>query len=290
MPQLIEIKQVANAAGRQVKADVVGKAVGFGEFTMFPNSFRSFVPMKRQDGTYITGLEKESPEKIAQLEKALGVDLSPYNSEFWEVLRIQFDMPDGTMRWDISHPLKYIEYKAALGNKFLAPDLESAKDDEAYINKTFFYVHDNELIEKNSSLLNELKDEIASEMYKYRNSQEHLLFLVAGLGKFTTSGMKPDTLYNMLSGERDKLKKLKELENFRNHLKKSRAELQAGYYVKEALNLGFIGFDTEINKYKFKLANIAVGSTPENVIAYFADKKNEEHLAMLANEVIETRK
>lgn len=285
MSKIIEIKQIANLDGRLINATNIE---GIGEFTVFPYSIRSYVARKNPDGTYITGLEKDK-EAREKYERILGVDLSP-TSDFWSTFRVYFTMEDGKLFWNLDKPTDFLQFKMSLANKFLALDKETLKDDGDFL-KTggVYYVFDEEATQKRSSQLAELKDEISSLLYKDRQNQERLLYLVSGLGKFVLSGMSKESLYNILSEEKEKRTKLSTLENLRDHLKKSNEELQAMYYVREAIPKGLIRFDSTANVYKYELAGVNVGATQDKIKDYFANPKNVEHLAMLVNEVRELK-
>lgn len=290
MSKIVEVRQIANADARTLKADSVGKEVGFGEFTMFPESTRSYVPMKNINGAYITGLDDVEPKELERLQKVLGKDLSPY-SEFWSTFRIWFAMPEGFKQWNLEDPREYIEYKAALANKFVAPDRETLKEsDDFYKRDVIFYVYDEQLTEKKTSALNELKDEISHILYEIRNNKDKLLLLVGGLeNTFVSSKMEASQFYNILSTKRDKFTKIAELEKFRDYLKTKNEVLQANFYVKEAMKLNIITFREDIGQYKFNVDDSAVGNSIDKAKEFFAKDKNASKLAELINTVLEKR-
>lgn len=284
--KVIEIRQIASSSAKTVRADIKGKEAGYGEFTAFPNSVRSFVPMRKADSTFITGL---TSAEETELGKILGQDLSP-TSSFWETFRIYYAMPNGSMQWDLQKPIERLRYKVALANKLLAPDEETLRDDPDYIKlNVHYYVFDEDQQEAKVSALNEIKDEISALLHKSRNNREKLLYLCSGLNKFVTSGMKAESLYNLLHAEKEKLKKFEALERFRDFLKSTPERLQAIYFVKEGVALKVLKFEADISKYRFPLANEIVGRNTKEVEDFFADEKNAEFLALLANEVTEAR-
>lgn len=273
---LIEIKQIAIDNPNQSKYT----NNKYGEFTMEPLASRSYRVKRGTNKRFVTGLSAEQEQRLG---KVIGEDLSDL-SDFWsKTFRMKFDLSTGSMALDTEDPYSEIFISAAKANKLLADDKDSLLDDVLLKRETIFYINNQEEQEKKKVSLLELKDEISSLIFKYKNNRDRLFWTLHKIGEFVTKQFKEESLYRMISAYRDKLSTREKLENFRDILKLSSVELQAGYYVKEGMSKGIISIDGETNHFKY--LDKIVGKRTQEIVEFFSDKKNEALLATLINEV-----
>ena len=248
---------------------------------LVPRAARKYVVKQNPDGSYITGL---TPEQEQRLGKVMGKDLTPFG-DFWDTYTMEFYLPQRTMQVDETRPLGEIFLATAKANKLLAEDEDELASDMTLKKNTIFYVHDVKKLEQKKAKLTEIKDEVSAIIYQMRNNKDKMLFLCFKLGKFVTSTLKAETLYNLLSNHKEKLVKYDQFEKYREALNTSNEELQAFYYVKTAFKHSIILIDPETRVYKFQ--DKIVGDTEAKVVKFFSEKKNELLLVGLINEVKE---
>lgn len=270
----LEIKQVGKYGDRDTKSD-------YGAYTMHPMSSRSYMIGRGMDGKFRTGFE-DKPERRQALETLLNKDLSPL-SDFWSEYRLLFRLPDGSMRLDTTRPQDELFVTVAQANYLLAPDENTLKTDHNYKSNTIFFIYNKEEEEKRAVQLQELKDEVSGLVFGLRGNKEKLVFISYALGLFASDTLSAESLYSNLTKYKEGLKTLKHFEEIKDTLKLPNTELQAIYYAKKGLALGFITYEASNKKYIFQ--GKPIGTLESDISKYFKEKKNESDLAALIAEV-----
>lgn len=249
---------------------------------MVPFAGRQYVIGKDTDGTYLTGLTKDQEKRLG---KILGQDLSNTNKEFWDNYEMKFYMPQLSMNIDEKSPSGEIFISVAKANKLLAEDEEQLLSDMELKRNTIFYIHDKEKIEKRQFKFIELKDEVSQLVYNMRNDADKMLYVLFKLGKTVSHRLPTGSLYNMLSGHKEKINKFEPMNDFKQLLTTSNIELQAFFYTKLGLKNSVIVFDIDLNQYRFQ--SRPLGVTEAKVIENLGKKEFEVTLYEIINEVKE---
>ena len=189
MNKIIRVKQKANGFAKGLSVDK--------DFTTHPNSIRIFYPRLNSSGEWITGLtEKEAEEYGKKLRK----DLSP-TSEFWETLEIKLVNKTAEVVFNLANPLQFVTYKCAVavGNDFLANNLEELKEPRFYSKDSFLYVHDPEGDVRRENVVRELRAECTALLFEMRTQKERMFYILAKTGSVVNESWTPGILYRNLS-------------------------------------------------------------------------------------------
>lgn len=172
------------------------------------------------DGRYITGIDEDSFEisqikdkeereaKIAEtkelrlkLEGLLRRDLSA-TSSFWA----DFIMEIGTnedLILNRSNPLDVVKLKALIANGYVAPNKDAASHPKYLSAK--YYAHTDEQFEEEKVSTQKLRDKARRALLEMSDNSDKMVLIGQFLEGFVYKrGMKPDTLYSMLSQFIDK--------------------------------------------------------------------------------------
>lgn len=278
---LYVVKQISNSFTKDLFAanydpSTVGKEIGIGEFTVFPNCLRTANPYKDATGKFITGLTKEEEVEYGG---ALGIDLSP-RSDVWGMgeLRATISSPKtNEVIFDPSNAKHAVQIKFLLANGFVAPKKESIKEDPKYKNTVFYFSNDEEE-ETRTMRVMELKEEIGSEIYRMRHQKEKMLLIANKVGIAVREAFTEATLYKLLVSYKDELKALDRMEAFKKILSTKAEDLQADYYVVQSIGK-LIKYDADNGYYTFN--NNVLGKNREEIVQELKKPANVETLATL---------
>jgi hypothetical protein len=278
---LYVVKQIANSFTKDLFAanydpSTVGKEIGIGEFTVFPNCLRTANPMMDGTGKYITGLTKEQEQEYGE---ALGVDLSP-RSEVWGLGRFRATISSPKTNEIVFNPAKaedFVKIQFLLANGYVAPKKESIKEDPKYKETVFYFSNDAEE-ETRTMRVMELKEELGSEIYKMRHQKEKMLLVANKVGITVREAFTESTLYKLLVSYKDELKALDRMEAFKQIIDMKAADLQADYYVIQAIGK-LIKYDADNGYYSFN--NKVLGKNREEIVQELKKPANIETLATL---------
>jgi len=267
MNKLVEIKQQANSFAKSWNKDK--------DITAHPNSFRFYTPKKNDAGEWVTGLSELEQEELG---KKIKKDLSPL-SNYWRDLNILLVNRMQPVTFNLSITEQYIQYKCALGNKFIAENKERLSDSDYKINDCFLYVFDPKGDVERENLMQEVKDEVTSMLYEMRSNKTKMLHFCAKLNISFNDNYSAGEFWKMLRGYLDKQKTLPHLQTFKELLSIPNEVLYVEYIVNK--NMGTGKTIKKIDSqwvYSTKL----LGDTKAKVINYFL--KHEDMFALLIEE------
>lgn len=287
---LYVVKQISNSFTRDLFAPnydpaTVGKEIGIGEFTVFPNCLRTANPNKDATGKYITGL---TPEQETVYGNALGIDLSP-RSDVWALGELRATISSPKKRecvFNPQDPKEFVQIQFLIANGYVAPKKESIKEDPRF-KETVFYFSNDEEEESRVVRIMELKEELSSELYKMRHQKEKMLLIANKVGISVRDAFTEATLYKLLVSYKDELKAFDRMEAFKTILNEKPQDLQADYYVVQSIGK-LIKYDADNGHYIFN--NKVLGKNREEIINEMKAPENVETLATLISSYKKLRK
>lgn len=248
-----------------------------------------FLQAAVENGRAVTGIDEESDEinKIFNKEKreeakaeALtlrqnlerllgGKDLSA-TSSFWETFGVRLSS-DSDLILNKSVALDVIRYNMLIANGYAAPDKDSTGDPQYRNAKYYCYVEQRANDEEIST--QRIRDKARSELLKLSESDDRMVLIGQYLeGDKYKTGMRPNTLYKMLSDfindvrEPDNLKRFTKAVNtsiedlqFKiivdRAIKKKAIKFKDGYYQRGQVTLGKNALSVYENLKKPEFAN-----------------------------------
>lgn len=230
------------------------------------------------DGRYITGFDEygydlallkdkelakevsaERKELRESLEKALSKDLSG-TSKFWETFGVQV-FSDQELTLNKVNPLDVVRYHVLIANGYAAPSKDKASFPEFLQAKYYCFVE--ERAESEDVSTQKKRDQARSELYKLSDNYDLSLLIGQHLiGDKFKKGMKPDTIYTMLSDFINS----KESDNINKFLKATKAtveDLQYKVTIDRAIKRKIIGF----REGYYQRGQVTLGKTINDVYA-----------------------
>jgi len=208
MDAIIKVKQVPDSFAISTGLDKYGKS-------RMPHCRDMYQAAQGYDLRYQTGIDEDSAEinsmrdeaaQIAKkeevkslrlkLEKLVGKDLSG-TSDFWETFFVNISTDDD-LTLNMSNPYDVIKHRVLVANGLAAPNFESSGMPQ-YRNAKY-YCFTEERFEQQNVSSQKLKDKARAALLDMSQNDDKMIIMGQYLEGFKyKKGMKPDTLYTMLS-------------------------------------------------------------------------------------------
>lgn len=207
---------------------------------------------------------KETKALRENLEKLTNKDLSG-TSAFWDTFGVRIDS-DSELTLNMAVPLDKVRYFMLVANGYVAPNRAAASLPKYRGAK--YYCHVDETVVSEEVSTQKIRDKARGELLKLSEDKDKLVLIGQYLeGDRYKLGMKPDTLYKMLSDyinkptEPDNLKRFLKAVNVGveelqykvlvdRAIKKKIIRLRDGYYQRGQVTLGKSPFDVYENLKK----------------------------------------
>lgn len=221
-------------------------------------------------------LKKERRELREHLESLTKKDLSA-TSSFWETFGVQINS-DQELILDSKNPMDVIKYHVLTANGYAAPTQQLAGNPEFLQAKYYCFVEERAEAEDIST--QKKRDQARSELYKLSDNYDHSLLIGQYLiGERFKKGMKPNTIYKMLSNFIDK--DYESLVRFIKAMSLSAEDLQFKVTIDRAVKKKMITFSDGY----YQRGNITLGKSLNDVYSFLKRPENAGEFLSIKEEL-----
>lgn len=258
-------------------------------------------PKEGADGKTITGLDENALSIITmedavakkalqtkvkkereELEKLLGVDLSPH-SEFWRSFVIPLTDDEAVHTLDPTNPMDRLKERFLVANRYVAPSREDIENNEDYHN-SIFYLHREK--DETSKAVKEQKDKdkAKGKLALLAEENPNKLKIVASYifgHKFEGDG---DEAYKKISEfleVPDKRTRKNNIKMFLDVVTKSPEEMSIKLILDKAIKKRIVVSKGNI----YRRGDIVLGNSYEEALDYLSAAENSSELLSLKKEV-----
>ncbi len=216
-----------------------------------------------EDKTKRDALQKKIKKEREELERLLGVDLSPASS-FWDTFFIA--LGDEELALDPTNAMDRLRERFLVANRYVAPCKEDIEMDEDYHGCIFYMFREEEETSKNVAK-QQLKDKASGKLWMLNEENPNKLKLVASVifGYNAKADISAGHAYEKLTeylNEGTEKQKRANVENFLAAVEKSPEELAIKLIVDKAVKRKVITFKAS----QYRHGDTTLGSDLDEVI------------------------